>query len=129
MIVAAEAACARPPQIAANGGGNRHLRALRHQHGALLDVKLQEGACVGGREAGRVLLAQRVHIEPERCHMPGESVPGVGAPQRLQVVVGERAEGEAGADEGDAEPDALLGSGGDGAHVAARLPADVAKRG
>ena len=90
MIVAAEAACARPTQIAANGGRNRHLRALRHQHGALLDVKLQEGACVGGREAGCLLAAQRVDIEPERCHVPGEGAPCVGAPQRLQVVVGER---------------------------------------
>ena len=61
--------------------------------------------------------------------MLGKSVPGIGAPQRLQVVVGERAEGEAGADEGNAEPDAFLGSGGDGGHVAARLPADVAERG
>ena len=92
-------------------------------------MKLQEGACVGRREAGRVLLAQRVHIEAERRHVPGESAPCVGAPQRLQVVVGERAEGEAGADEGDAEPDTFLGPGGDGAHVAARLPADVAERG
>ena len=129
MIVAAEAACARPAQIAANGGGNRHLRALRHQHGALLDVKLQEGAGVGGGEAGGALAAQRVHIEAERRHVPGESAPCVGAPQRVQVIVGERAEGEAGADEGDAEPDALLGSGGDGGYVAARLPADVAERG
>ena len=80
MIVAAEAACARPAQIAANGGGNRHLRALRHQHGALLDVKLQEGACVGGGEAGGVLAAERVGIQAEGRHVLGEGAPGVGAP-------------------------------------------------
>ena len=80
---------------------------------------------VAGETRGAASARSAATSQPTAAHVRGERQPGVAAPQRVEPVVGEGAEGEARADEGDAEPDALLPPRGEGGQVAARHEARV----
>src|SRR5262249_54793414 len=105
-------------EVAGHASADCDWEARLDELGCLLDVHLDPGGDIARGEGG-LALAHRLDVGAALLHGVPER-PAVVGSLRLEGAVREDTKRRAGADVGDLEPDALLGSNGHGGHVTGR---------